>query len=499
MVYMRTHIFISLLVLFTMSIGSGLAQNVDIGDVEAFKQALEQDGFTVQQGGLGYFDFIKLYDMGLAPSAYGNNPTTKYLVYLVPPASGHEITGKISEIIKALGVTAKVTPFWSLRPDEAVVFVGRTPPECRYFSFDQFLIERTYGNETRWIFSPFCDTVNNLIIKTKRTPDGSPGNPYNQTTMLVSTADKGVNQRIRDAAQSAGYSDGIINTQVIPSSMANMGVENNSDTFAVYLRPALFEDKQAGDDYIANKPAMVLRITPNESTELDPYDMPEIKVRGTGTTEFDLMDDLEELRIAILNKYTDLNETELPISQAVPLANDAIQRGIDGFGPSNDACYLWSESQTPSSPTPPWPDVSQYNSYLQDSPITLGNDTNEFIIVYGVNHVATGKAIYENFVPYGADVWNGVGMVSDIDFNGTAEEYLPDNPNAKYLYVYKIARNCGGDPHCYELPYNMGGYGIDLDQPLFIAWRLYMEPATKTGPSYSEIVYDRAIKFDPKE
>jgi hypothetical protein len=83
-----------------------------------------------------------------------------------------------------------------------------------------------------------------------------------------------------------------------------------------------------------------------------------------------------------------------------------------------------------------------------------------------------------------------------VDFNGTAEEYLPDNPNAKYLYVYKIARNCEGDPHCYELPYGMGGYGIDLDQPLMIAWRSYLEESTKTGPSYSEIVYDRAIKFD---
>ena len=56
-----------------------------------------------------------------------------------------------------------------------------------------------------------------------------------------------------------------------------------------------------------------------------------------------------------------------------------------------------------------------------------------------------------------------------------------------------------GDPHCYELPYGPGGYGISLDQPLFIGWRLYLEKATMTGPSYSEIVYDRAIKFRPKE
>ena len=72
-------------------------------------------------------------------------------------------------------------------------------------------------------------------------------------------------------------------------------------------------------------------------------------------------------------------------------------------------------------------------------------------------------------------------MITDLDFNGTAEEYLPDNPNAKYLYVYKIARNCGGDPHCYEVPYGPGGYGIGLDQPLLISWRIYLEKPQRPG------------------
>jgi len=144
MYYMKVRILS--LVLFTIFIGTGLAVNVDIGDVEAFKQALEADGFTVSEGGLTYFDFMKLYNSGVLPSAYGNNPATQYLVYLVPPASGHHVTGVIADIIKFIGVEAEVTPFFSLRPDEAVVFVGRTPPECRYFSFDHNLMERTYGN-----------------------------------------------------------------------------------------------------------------------------------------------------------------------------------------------------------------------------------------------------------------------------------------------------------------------------------------------------------------
>ncbi len=490
-------IYILLAVLFAMLIGTSFAQNATTGDVNAFKQALEKDGFTVKDGKLAYFDFMKLYNMGILPSAYGNNPATKYLVYLVPPSG--KVTGIIAKVIQALGVTENITPFPNLRPEEAIVFVGQTPPECRYFSFDHYLMERTYGNETRWIFANLADTINNLNIKTEGTPDGFPGNPYNQTTIVITAADRGIDQRIQAAALSAGYSGDIINTQVIPSAMVKMGVENNSDTFAVFIRPSLFADQKAGDAYITNKPAKIFRITPNESTILDPYNMPELRVRGTGKTEFDLMNDLELLRKAILNKYSNLNATELPTSVTTLPGSDGIQRGIDVVGPDNDACYLWTGNQSVSSPTPPFPNLSLYYNFLRNPPITLGNDPNEFIIVYGVNHVATGKAIYQNFVPYGADVWNGVGMVTDADFNGTAGAYLPGNPNAKYLYVYKIARHSSGDPHCFEVPTGPGGYGIGLDQPLMIGWRLYLEKATMTGPSYSEIVYDRAIKFSPKK
>lgn len=75
---MKSHILFG--VLFARLIGTGLAQNVTTSDVDAFQKALEQDGFTVQQGGLGFFDLLKVYNNGVLPSAYGNNPNTKYLV-----------------------------------------------------------------------------------------------------------------------------------------------------------------------------------------------------------------------------------------------------------------------------------------------------------------------------------------------------------------------------------------------------------------------------------
>jgi hypothetical protein len=305
-------------------------------------------------------------------------------VYFVPPAPGHEVPAQFAKIAKTIGLSANLSSFWNLGPDEAVVFVGRTPPECRYFSYDHYLVDRTYGNETRWIFSNIADTINNLVINTEGTPNGLAGNPFNQTTVIVTTADRGIDQRVRAAALSAGYPSGIFNTQVLPLGMLNMGLENNSDTFAIILRPALFKDEQVGNDYINNTTATVFRITPNKSTKLNPYNMPELRVRGTGKTEFDLMPDLEQLREAILNKYSDLNAKELPTSQIGPEGSDAIQRGIFAWIPDYDDAPLWTANQAISSPMPSFPNLSQYWSFTRHPEITLGNDTNDFIIVYGV-------------------------------------------------------------------------------------------------------------------
>jgi hypothetical protein len=186
-------------------------------------------------------------------------------------------------------MSGNVSVYFKLRPDEAIIFVGKTPPECRYFCYDGCLMFRTLGNESRWIWNDLGDTLNHLVIKTEGTPDGLPGDPFNQTTIVVSTADKDIDRRIRTAAQSAGYSNDIINTQVIPSSILNMGLDNDSDTFSFYIRPALFQDKQAGKAYIDNTPAVIFRVTPKEPTELDPYEVPELRVRGTGKTELDLL------------------------------------------------------------------------------------------------------------------------------------------------------------------------------------------------------------------
>jgi len=465
-----------------------------VGDLDAFRSALERDGFTVGQGAAAVFPLIEAYEAGLIKACWGNDPTKPYLVCLVPPSPGEQVPGYKFKVGEFLGLKG-VTILFRMRPDEALVFVGRTPPECKYYGYSGYLMERFYGNESRVIFADITDALNHLTINTEGTPNGAEGNPFDKNTVIVSTADKGINERVRAAAISAGYSSSITNTYVIPSPMLKMGLDDDSDTFNFFIRPSIFKDQQAGDAYVKNPPVVILRITPKEPANLNPFNVAELRLRGTGRTEHDLTPALNDLRKAILARHNDLEATDLEVSDALPEGYEAIQRGINVAGPTRDAIYLWTGGQLQF--YPPTPSLITGKAEKPPKTFTLADDPNEFVIVYGVNHEVSGKAAFSSFTVYGADIWNGVGGVTSDQYP-TAEEYLPGNSNAKRLYTYKIGRRCDGE-NCYRVPGpGLKAHGIELDQPIFIIFRVYCEPATKVGPAKSEILWDRAIKFSPK-
>ena len=96
---------------------------------------------------------------------------------------------------------------------------------------------------------------------------------------------------------------------------------------------------------------------------------------------------------------------------------------------------------------------------------------------------------------------NGIVSLYDSMYGDSAAEYLPGADSSKY-YVLKMARTAL-DSHTAVIPYstdNPNGrfYGADNGTQLLIAYRAYVEPETGVGPSYYEIVYDRAIVFHKK-
>ncbi len=453
-----------LLVSFVVSTETILAEDERFGDVDGFRLALEQDGFIVQEGKFISFDLIDLYDAGLTPSCFGNNPSTPYMLCSLPPPPGEKAVSENLQDADTLDNETLVQ--YRLRPDEALLFIGRTPPECKYFSFRSYVYDRYFPDEgkRKRIFASLGDPLNLMTIKT----DGD--SPFNAPTLIVMAADQVINDRVISAGLAAGFPASIMNSDVIPPQLIKMGLDQDDDKFLMLTRLAFFEDHEAGKEYMNGTSARVFRLTPKTvSSMTQPYGTSALRVRGTGnTSELNLTSTLDELRVAILKENEGANVTELTTQVWLYEGYDALQRGIDVIGENRDTSYLRTDN------------------------FTL--DLNESLIVYGVNHAMTGRATYCNFGVYGADILNGVGAVADMNLTGTADRYLPGNPLAKYLYVYKVSRNCT-EPNCLFVPWGVKAHGIDLDRPAFVGFRAYLEQATKSGPIWSEIVYDRVIKF----
>jgi hypothetical protein len=436
------------------------------GNFSTFVDALEEDGFVVQAGALEYIPIFDLVNRGVLFSCNGNNPVTPYKAYILPPAPGQVDPNPFSDV-------HNMSVVYRLRPDEALVYIGKTPPECTYFGYQSFQFYHQYPGEDvfRKTFANVGDSLNHLTVNVE---GGNERSPFDQAVVIVTTADRGVNQRVCEAARSSGYSQEIVNSEVLPSPILAMGLGPEADVFTVLNRISLFKDPEKGREYMNETPGVVLRITPRVPAELDPYPVPELRVRGTGNaSELNLMGALNDLRSAILDQYDQGNATELATGVWITEGYDGIQRGVNVLGPTRDAAYL------------------------NTSTFTLGDDPGEFLIVYGINHAASGKAIYTNLAVYGLKLLNGVVSADDSKLVGTAEEYLPGRPEAKYLYAVKVARNCSGEENCLAVPIGNDTYGIGLDQEAFIAFRAYVEEETMVGPSYTELVYDRAIKFSP--
>jgi len=479
---------------FCIAAGHGPA-----GNLARFQSILSSKGFQCNQGTVAFPDWIGMGCACELPSCWGNNPSSTYGAYVLPPAPGQTALNPWAEAFST-AEQPNWSCFWRLRPDEAIVFIGQTPPTMTYFGFVSYLFDRagtppanpacsprppSVANRAPEVFSSLHDTLNPLTIKTA----WGRGQPFAKATIIITAADKGTAAAVRSALLRAGYPDSIINLDVIPSAIVKLGIDQAADSFQSVIRLSpLDPTAQAVHDYMAN-PGTVWRVTPTIVTpadQLDPLPVPRLRVRGTGHTELDLLPAVEELRQAILDVYADdYDYLEIPSVDFME-GYSALQANENALGDNRDTVFLVNGPFTS-------PDV----------PYLLGED--EFIVVYGVNHAATGKATYSNFAVTGGKLNVGAGSVRSEFFPGSAEDYLPHSTITPKLYAWTIRRQQtgpgAGGPlaiHCLEIGSDCEQAGIPVDEPLRVVFRAYLEKATRVGPAYPELVHDRTIKFTPK-
>ena len=470
--------------------------NDALANVQKLLQVLNNEGFEAREGQFRILDPPPMACLGVIPSTWYNN-VQPYMTAVLPGAS--------DDPIQAWEKTPRML-FPAFRQDEALVLVGNTPVPMAYFGFQTFQFGRydlksyTYDPATGGFFRPYSftfaylgDTVNFLTIRTTGTT------PYNRPMAFISTGNRRTQERIRGALRAAGYPDAIINTETLPSSILRFGYEN-ADQMLLLFRVAIAEGGPAvmsefENSVAAGKVLRVFRVRAKSELPADPLPDPVLRVKGTGRTELGLYPTMERLREQILathaGSYTaeemDTFFPDGPTSFSEGYA--ALQRGISYQGIGLDGSGGYGRDA----------------NYRMSSWFNLPE--NGFALVYGVDHAATGKASYSSAAVY-LDKMIAAGFASadSADFRAyphTASQYLPGAPGIEKFYVWKVARNCNGEPGCMEAKVpaaKMGACGgrIAADGPVRIAFRSYAEPGTKVGPADSEILYERVIVFRPK-
>ena len=465
--------------------------------VQGFRTALQSDGFTVGAGETGLVNLPAMVDVGYIDSAGGNNLGQPYKgIYPEPPFG----------------------PFW-LRPDQAIVYLGRTPPRADYFSFTPFLWVRHYPTPpvSDWLWPSLGDPLNNAGIKVE-----GGGDPFNANTMVIFTADRGIYERVAAAATAAGYPASMVNLYTFPSSVLHMGTSLQDDRFVIAIRTANFKNEAAGKRYLSDPNwANVFLITPRTAPALDPLPQPPWRNRDwrpEGKSVPGVGKALDRLGKAIVARTPHRTVRMFGSKRWFTLSQDVL-----ADDPSSPAYRKFAAGE--SSDTP----------YLRTSrdgkPVHFKLGLHDRVVVYGVNHAATGLATYSSFGVYGDwrintcahpmpsylygcgdPIWNGVASMTNHDFTGSAKRYLPHDPLARYLYavtVVRLKRECPAgrnDRYClvvpqpsWQRPYAPpSADGIGLNYPLMIGYRAYLNPHTGSGPSYRDIIPDRSILFSSR-
>lgn len=306
---------------------------------------------------------------------------------------------------------------------------------------------------------------------------------YGGRFAYIASGNQDTAEAIRAALIKAGYDESMINIAPFYANTLRMGLEKGADTFSILMRTSQPADEAAFSQWLASlaETMNVYRVTPRTEAPENAYASPTLTPRGTGVHEVQTLPEankaLDEIRRKLIAQYAEeYDYEELTARIAVP-------EGMTGY--LNDENAQGDNRDT---------------SYLMTDDFTLNSDE-DFVVVYGVNHVATGKATYANTVLYARPMLNGIVSLYDSMYADSADAYLDGEDSGSY-YVMKLARIAEDAPTA-SIPYstdNPNGrfYGADNGAQLFLAYRAYMEPETGVGPSYYEIVYDRAIVFHKK-
>jgi hypothetical protein len=430
-----------------------------------FMAALPGD-WLAARGSWEYFDVTQCFKPG--GICFGNNPSSPYGY----PAFPND------------GSSTPVSEF-QMNADEAIVLIFRTPPEVRYFGFTQYIInmgQPPEGASPVPTFASLSDTVNNLQLGT--TGSLTPGvQVFDQYSAVIWTGDLKTLATAKAKLIAAGLPATAINFIPLPVNLPiyplRVGYGDGKDTFSMLMRAALPTVQANLDSYIKEKPFFVVKTGPAFSPPTMPAPVVGYAPETTGVTEDARLDQsLAALVKDIRSKYSgSFSLREQTVSYTSKTGWDCIAGNGTCAGDNHDALYSSEGSRV------------------------AVNDLQDFVIVVGVNHQKTGKALYMNHTIYDPKTITGIVSVSDPVLTTESALYhagatSPNDSRVKRyrnLYAYIISYDCAGKQFCVEIPPPTvaNPIGLPPGSPFIVVGRDYVDPRSGVRPDPNELVHSR--------
>lgn len=372
------------------------------------KNFLEEAGYQVQIGIAHSTNPIELFSYGIFPSYYSVTDQFSYLSISVPK---HKTQNSIN------------TYPWSfkLNPDEAILIVGKTPDNCRYYSYRSYLSYRysSHKKSRNKIFTSLGDALNTFSIKTLNSET-----PYDHDFITITTANANIFNNLKYIASCSGYCRKDIYEDFLSFNKLKLGLNREADEFTFLITLELFEDHEQELQYVSSPPLTILRITPKTSEVPSSFCIPDVKVNSSKiydntnctlnntSLNYKLYSILEDLENAIIKKYGKYKYNKLSTN----LYNNTSIETENHISNTTAVC------------------IQRKTNFI------LNND-DDYIIAYGVLHNKINDSLYSEINLYLGNIENCVKTVNLNTLSETASEYLPNHPLSKYLYVLKITKN----------------------------------------------------------
>jgi len=366
----------------------------------------------------GHFEVFNTDLCAYLPTCFGQNPDSPYARLIFPAPSG---LNRAQREVAALGG-------FRMNPNQYVMISGHSPPECRYFGFTAYLFSRADESVP---FASLGDTLNLTDI------------PFDSDFSIVVSGSHAITQDIMQNNPS-------VHPLILSIPMAD--TVKPDDTLMIVMRTAYFKDQDAGNAYLENLPVTGALIESSVAPDLLYY-RNKLIPRPTDPSEQGYQGSFEAYTSSQLAKLANLGLAQTlkvdyhPFFKSINYNSgyDCLDQRVQCLADNRDATYSLIE------------------------PIDLG--IKQAIIVMGVNHVSTGKAIYVSQSLYDYNKQFGLASFSDKDIPEAAQFYT---------FLFSRAEVPGLDVPTYLIP--------EATQMISMAERTYIQPGSKVSPSSDSLI-----------